>query len=45
MVWDRPATLFGLPLLPVALFALWSGLVAALALVSERGRGRGDDER
>ena len=35
--------LLGLPLLPVALFLVWAGLVAALALASERGSG--DDER
>jgi len=37
IVWDRDATLFGLPVLPVALFAIWAGLIAALAWVSERG--------
>lgn len=37
IVWDREATLFGLPVLPVALFAIWAGLIAALAWVSERG--------
>lgn len=35
-IWDREITLFGLPLLPVALFAIWAGLIVALALVSER---------
>lgn len=39
-VWDTEATVFGLPLLPVALFAIWGGLIAALAVASER-RGRG----
>lgn len=39
MVWDTGATVLGLPLLPVALFAIWAGLIAALAFVSER-RGR-----
>lgn len=37
IVWDRPVTVLGLPLLPVALFAIWGGLIAALAWVSERG--------
>lgn len=45
IVWDQPVTVLGLPLLPVALFGLWAVLVAALALVSERGREREDDER
>lgn len=36
MVWDVDATVFGLPLLPVALFAIWGVLVAALAVASER---------
>jgi len=46
IVWDQPGTILGLPLLPVALFAIWLGLIAALALASERGgrgRGRGID--
>ncbi len=30
---------FGLPLLPLALFALWAGLIVALALLLEGGRG------
>ena len=37
IVWDLDATVFGLPTLPVALFAIWAGLIAALAWVSERG--------
>lgn len=37
IVWDSNTTLFGLPTLPVALFATWAGLIAALAWVSERG--------
>ena len=36
IVWDRDVTVFGLPLLPVALFAIWAGLIAALAWASER---------
>ena len=48
VVWDQPVTVFGLPLLPTALFAIWPGLIAALALASERAaarREREDDER
>lgn len=41
IVWDQPVTVLGLPLLPVALFAIWGGLIAALALASEGE----DDER
>lgn len=37
-VWDTDATVFGLPLLPVALFAIWALLIAALAAASERRR-------
>ncbi|TPE46841.1 hypothetical protein [Amaricoccus solimangrovi] len=44
VVWDRPGTILGLPPLPVALFAIWAGLIAALALASERGGGRDDGE-
>lgn len=35
MIWDQQITVFGLPLLPVALFVIWAGLIVALALVSE----------
>ena len=44
-VWDRDATVFGLPLLPVALFAIWAALIVALALASERGPPPDDDDR
>lgn len=37
VVWGQDATVFGLPLLPVALFGIWAGLVGVLAWVSERG--------
>jgi hypothetical protein len=40
ILWDRGATVFGLPLLPVALFAIWAGLIGALAWASERGTNR-----
>ena len=36
IVWDQDVTVFGLPLLPVALFAIWGALIAALAWASER---------
>jgi hypothetical protein len=42
MIWDNDVSVFGLPLLPVTLFAIWAGLIAALALASEGG-GRGGD--
>ncbi|WP_371823353.1 hypothetical protein [Paracoccus sp. Z118] len=35
-VFDRDATVFGLPLLGVALFAIWAGLIGLLAWISER---------
>jgi hypothetical protein len=35
-LWDREATVFGLPLFPAALFVLWALLIAALALLMER---------
>ena len=36
-LWDHDATLWGLPLFPVALFVLWAALIAALAWVVEQG--------
>lgn len=36
IVFDRDATVLGLPLLPVALFVIWGLLIVALALVLER---------
>ncbi|MGE4373260.1 MAG: hypothetical protein AB7E29_10270 [Xanthobacter sp.] len=44
MVWDSPATVLGLPLLPVALFTIWAGLIVVLAIVCERAPRR-DMER
>ena len=35
-LWDREVTVVGLPLFPAALFAIWGGLIAVLALLSER---------
>ncbi|QRZ14501.1 hypothetical protein JWJ88_11460 (plasmid) [Paracoccus methylovorus] len=40
LIWGRPVTVFGLPLLPVALFAIWAGLIAALAAVSAKAARR-----
>lgn len=43
LVWDRDATILGLPVLGVAIFGLWAALIAGLAWVGERsGRRRGD---
>ena len=41
-LWDRPLTVFGLPLLPLALFAGWALLIALAAWVAE---APDDDER
>ena len=35
-LWDRDATVLGLPLFPAALFALWAGLIAVLGWTVER---------
>jgi hypothetical protein len=35
-LWDRDATVFGVPLFPAALFIAWGGLIALLAWLSER---------
>lgn len=36
IVWNHDTTLLGLPLLPVALFAIWAALIGGLAWASER---------
>ena len=36
-LWDHDATIWGLPLFPIALFVLWATLIAALAWVVEQG--------
>jgi hypothetical protein len=36
-LWDRDATVFGLPLFPAALFVLWAGLIAILGWLMESG--------
>ena len=35
-LWNREATVFGLPLLPVALFAVWAALIALAGWITER---------
>lgn len=35
-LWDRDATVLGLPLFPAALFMLWGGLIVLLGLTAER---------
>jgi len=35
-LWDRDATLFGLPLFPTALFVLWAVLIALIGVLAER---------
>jgi hypothetical protein len=37
-LWEGARTLWGLPLLPVMLFAGWALLIAVLAWLMERGR-------
>lgn len=41
LLWDRPATVLGLPVLAVALFAIWAALIVALALLSRAPGGGG----
>lgn len=36
-LWDRDLVVFGLPLLPLAIFAGWGVLIAAIAWIAERG--------
>lgn len=38
-LWVGDATLFGVPLLPAALFAAWGAIIAALAWIAERNEG------
>ncbi|MCZ7562187.1 MAG: hypothetical protein M5U30_20950 [Burkholderiaceae bacterium] len=38
-LWIRDATVAGLPLLPVALFAIWAALIGLLAWTLEREGG------
>lgn len=41
LLWDRPATVLGLPVLAVALFAIWAAVIVALALLSRPPGGGG----
>jgi hypothetical protein len=34
-LWDREATVLGLPLFPLALFLIWGGLIGLLAWLME----------
>ncbi|MDR6536690.1 hypothetical protein [Variovorax soli] len=34
-LWDRPILLWGMPLMPLALFVGWAGLIALAAWVAE----------
>jgi hypothetical protein len=34
-LWDKDATVLGIPLFPAALFLIWAGLIAALAWLME----------
>lgn len=40
-LWDRPVTLAGLPLLPLALFTGWAVLIALAAWVAEAPEDEG----
>ena len=43
-LWDRDATLLGIPLFPAALFILWALVIALLAWLMERpGQPHQDD--
>ncbi|MBL8349434.1 MAG: hypothetical protein JNL87_03905 [Burkholderiaceae bacterium] len=35
-LWDRDASVAGLPLLPLMLFVIWGALIAAVAWIVER---------
>lgn len=42
-LWDRDATVWGVPAFPAALFLLWLGLIVALAWLVDRPSVREDD--
>lgn len=42
-LWDRDATVLGIPLFPAALFSLWGLLIAAIAWLMERPGQPQDD--
>lgn len=41
-LWDRDLTVWGVPLMPAALFGGWALLIGAAAWISETGSGDGD---
>lgn len=43
-LWDREATLLGVPLFPAALFILWGLLIAAVAWLMERSQQAPQDD-
>ena len=43
-LWDREATLLGVPLFPAALFILWGLLIAAVARLMERSQQAPQDD-
>lgn len=45
LVFDRDVTVFGLPLIAVAVFAVWAGLIGLLIWVSERPPRRRGSKR
>ena len=44
-LWDRDATLAGVPLFPAALFLIWAGLIAVLGWIVEQDDDPPADER
>jgi len=42
-LWDRDATVWGIPVFPAALFVLWLVLIVALAWLVDRPSVRDDD--
>jgi uncharacterized membrane protein len=45
LLWRSDAVWLGLPLLPLALFASWAGLIAVLAVLMEVGQEAGPESR
>lgn len=43
-LWDRGVMLWGLPLLPLAVFGGWAVLIGAAAWVAEAGRDADEEE-
>lgn len=37
-LWDKDVTVWGLPLFPLAMFALWAGLILGTAILLERDK-------